>query len=173
VVFAQTRSSTTIVAFPNPSNYGQPVTLTAIVTSGATGKVTFYDGVMILGIATLSGTEASLTTVMLASGNRSLRAYYQGDGTYAGSSSASLAQTVVTGPSLGPNPGVSAPGATAVAIAVGDFNGDGKQDLVMATSPTSTVTVYLGGGNGPFQAGTPYSVGNYYWGTETARSNPL
>jgi hypothetical protein len=60
-----------------------------------------------------------------------------------------------------------------VAIAVGDFNGDGKQDLVMATSPTSTVTVYLGGGNGTFQAGTPYSVGNYYWGTETARSNPL
>jgi hypothetical protein len=50
VALGQTASSTSLMASPSPSNYGQPVTLTATATSGATGKVTFYDGVTILGI---------------------------------------------------------------------------------------------------------------------------
>jgi hypothetical protein len=107
LALAQTPSSTSLVAVPNPSNYGQPVILTATVTPGATGKVTFYDGVTILGVETLSGTQASIKTVMLPSGTRSLKALYQGDGTYAGSNSAVIAQTVVSGASLALKPYVS------------------------------------------------------------------
>ena len=58
--FAQTSSSTTLTSSPNPSNYGQPVTLTATVTAGATGKVSFYDGNNILGVATLSNEAGAL-----------------------------------------------------------------------------------------------------------------
>src|ERR1035438_4957287 len=99
-LFGQTQNSTSLTASPNPSNYGQPVTLTATVTSGATGKVTFYDGVTILGVGTLSGTRASISTVMLPSGKQKLRAYYHGDGAYAPSSSTSIQQTVTAGQSL-------------------------------------------------------------------------
>ena len=60
------------------------------MTAGATGKVTFYDGVTVLGVGTLAGTQASLTTVMLPSGVRRLRAYYQGEGGLAVSSSPAI-----------------------------------------------------------------------------------
>jgi len=55
VVFGQAPSSTTVAASPNPSNYGQRVTMTATVTAGATGKVTFYDGAAIIGTGTVFG----------------------------------------------------------------------------------------------------------------------
>jgi hypothetical protein len=135
--------------------------LTATVTPGATGKVTFYDGVTILGIGTLSGGQASISTVMLPSGNGSLRAYYQGDGTYFGSSSATVPQTVVAETSLGLQPGTTYPRTDyTYAIATGDFNGDGKQDIVMASRVNGTVTVYLGNGDGTFQNGVDYPAEN-------------
>jgi hypothetical protein len=160
VALGQTASSTVLAALPSPSNYGQPVTLTATVTSGATGKVTFYDGVTILGIGTISGTQASITTVMLPSGNRKLRTYYQGDGTYRASSSASVPQSVVAGASMGFQPPAtySMP-AVVGSVAVGDFNGDNRQDLVMASTLGNTITVYLGNGDGTFQTGVDYNVG--------------
>src|SRR5438552_3587583 len=36
-------------------------------------------------------------------------------------------------------------------VAVGDFNGDGKQDLVTADPVDGTLSVFLGNGNGTFQ----------------------
>jgi uncharacterized repeat protein (TIGR01451 family) len=155
VLLGQTPSSTALTASPNPSNYGQSVILTATVTSGATGKVTFYDGVTILGVGTLSSGQASISTVMLASGNRKLRAYYQGDGTYAPSSSTSVPQTVIAGASLGLNPPVNYPATfTAFAFAVGDFNGDNKPDLAVADVSGEIVTVLLGNGDGTFRTGS-------------------
>ena len=101
IAFGLTPSSVTLTATPNPATFGQAVTLNATVPSGATGSVTFYDGTTVLGIGTIAGTQATMTTVMLASGNRLLRAYYGGDATYAASTSAPLPQTVVAGASLG------------------------------------------------------------------------
>src|SRR5216117_1455056 len=44
-------------------------------------------------------------------------------------------------------------------VAVGDFNGDGKPDLVVANNGSATVSVLLGNGDGTFQAATLYGVG--------------
>lgn len=49
--------------------------------------------------------------------------------------------------------------ATAVALAAGDFNGDGKQDLVVGSSYSDGVFVLLGNGDGTFQAPVRYATG--------------
>ena len=46
------------------------------------------------------------------------------------------------------------------AVAVGDFNGDGKLDLAVANAGTSNVTVLLGNGDGTFQAPVDYAAGS-------------
>src|SRR5205814_6898209 len=78
---AQAATSVTLSASPNPAAFGAPVTLTATLTpAGATGRVTFYDGTTVVGIRTIASGAASLTTVLLPAGSRSLKAYYAGDG---------------------------------------------------------------------------------------------
>jgi hypothetical protein len=44
-------------------------------------------------------------------------------------------------------------------VAVGDFNGDGKQDIVTANDGASSVSIRLGDGNGDFSGSTEVSVG--------------
>jgi len=47
-------------------------------------------------------------------------------------------------------------------VAVGDFNGDGKMDLVTANDTTDgTVSILLGNGDGTFQAAVPYGAGMF------------
>jgi hypothetical protein len=53
----------------------------------------------------------------------------------------------------------SAAGRDPSAVAVGDFDGDGKPDLAVTNYATGTVTVLLGNGNGTFQPGVSYPVG--------------
>src|SRR5947208_9455267 len=74
------QASVTLTASPTSSVFGAPVTLTATVPVGATGKVTFYDGVTVLGTSTVSLGAASLSTILLPAGSRKLMAYYGGDG---------------------------------------------------------------------------------------------
>jgi len=45
------------------------------------------------------------------------------------------------------------------AMATGDFNGDGKVDLAVASASLNTVDILLGNGNGTFQTSTSYAVG--------------
>ena len=45
------------------------------------------------------------------------------------------------------------------AVAVGDFNGDGKPDLVVPNVSATTVSILLGNGNGTFQAQSQYQAG--------------
>jgi hypothetical protein len=46
------------------------------------------------------------------------------------------------------------------AVAVGDFNADGKSDVVVSNYNSATVSVLLGNGDGTFQTGVNYAVGS-------------
>jgi hypothetical protein len=70
------------------------VTFTATVTAGATGTVTFKDGGATIGIATVSGNQATFTTSSLALGDHSITAVYSGNGSFSSSTSPVLKQTV-------------------------------------------------------------------------------
>lgn len=93
-------SSTTVASSPNPSTYGQVVTLTAAVTavppaSGTpTGTVTFNQNSTALGSTTLSNGTGSISVTNLAVGTDSLTAVYSGDTNFLGSTSALLHQVV-------------------------------------------------------------------------------
>ena len=143
-------SSVTLSSSANPSVFGHPVTLSAVVTpSTAQGVVTFYDGVTVLGIEPVNSGKATFTTVLLSSGTRSLRAYYDGESNNGASSSAILTQTVNTVAANGFEPAVSyLVGAYSSNVSVGDFNGDGKPDLVIAGQ---SLSILLGNGDGTFQ----------------------
>ena len=147
----QIASTIAVTPSPNPANLGQPVTLTATVTSGATGKVTFYDGTTVLGTSTLSGSQATFTTVLLPAGARSLHAHYFGDSSYAPSNSSIVSETVVAVVSLGLKaPMTFTPVGDPFTTIVADFNGDGKPDLVQRKRRFGWPSIWLGNGDGTF-----------------------
>src|SRR3989449_947962 len=96
-------TSTSLTSTPNPSTTGQAVTLTATVspvppaTGVPTGTVTFRDGATALGTVTLVNGSASLNVTTLAVGSHSLTAAFNGNATFAASTSAVLTQTVNAG----------------------------------------------------------------------------
>src|SRR5215471_12831102 len=54
-----------------------------------------------------------------------------------------------------------AAGTAPFSVAVGDFNGDGVQDLAVANFNSNNVSVLLGNGDGTFQAAVNFGVGNF------------
>ena len=95
---------TGVTSSPNPSTFGDDVTLTAVVTPTAaapgvpTGTVTFTEGGDVLGTATLSSVQgqrqASITLDSLSGGTHAITATYSGDASYGGSASAAYTQVV-------------------------------------------------------------------------------
>src|SRR5215471_4179587 len=66
-----------------------------------------------------------------------------------------------------PPPGVTftqptnfAVGNTPVSVVVGDFNGDGKQDLAVANEGSNNVSILLGTGTGSFATATSFAAGS-------------
>ena len=51
-------------------------------------------------------------------------------------------------------------GTSPQAVAVGDFNGDGKLDVAVVNGNANTVSVLLGNGDGTFQAKTDFATGS-------------
>jgi len=88
-------TTTTLATTPNPSVFGESVTLTATVSpAAATGTVEFFEGATSLGTAPLSGGTASIATSAFAVGSHVMHAVYSGDGTYTTSTSPAHTHTV-------------------------------------------------------------------------------
>ncbi|HMD46413.1 MAG TPA: Ig-like domain repeat protein [Acidimicrobiales bacterium] len=80
---------TTLDASPNPSTFGQPVTLQVAVLSLASGSpggaVDFMIGKKMIGGVHLSHGTATFTTTKIPAGTKTIRAVYKGTATFAGS----------------------------------------------------------------------------------------
>ena len=143
---------TTLSSSSNPSQYGRPVTLKAVVNQ-ATGSVVFFDGGNVLGSSPVVNQSAILSTAAIPAGTQSIYASFSGDADYGPSSSNTVTQVVNAVPATGfQAPAAYATGKSPFAIASGDFNGDGKVDLAIANSGDNTVSILLGtamGRSGP------------------------
>jgi Bacterial Ig-like domain (group 3)/Beta-propeller repeat len=96
---AGTATTTTLSSSLNPSNHGQAVTFTAVVTSsnGAPPNgetVTFMRGKTVLGTGALNAGSASFTISTLPVGTISITAAFSGDSNFAGSTSKPVKQVV-------------------------------------------------------------------------------
>ena len=70
-----------------------------------------------------------------------------------------------------PMPASNGSSATMGTLAAGDFNGDGKPDLVVGSAYGEGVYVLLGNGDGTFQAPVHYTVGGYVTSVAVADFN--
>jgi hypothetical protein len=96
-VSAPAATATALSASVNSSVFGQPVTLTASVTSSAgtpAGVVTFFADGNVLGSATLNGAGPATLTVSLGTGPHSLTASFGATSAFAASTSAATTVTV-------------------------------------------------------------------------------
>jgi hypothetical protein len=98
----------TMSSAPDPSNFGQTVTLTAAVAAGIqvpgqptpTGKITLYDGASLIGSASLIDGAATFMTSTLSAGTHAITAAYSGDSHYNPNTSTPITQTVTSGPAV-------------------------------------------------------------------------
>ena len=144
-----TPTTTTVTSTANPAVYGQPVSLTATVSTSSgtpTGSVTFYAGSTAIGTQSVSTsnstTTASIEISSLRVGSDSITAVYTGDAVFNASTSAVLTQVVNLTPShvsIVPSPTVPGPRSA------GDLHGGGlghvtrcrHADAVTSPSPTT------------------------------------
>ncbi len=154
-------STVALTASPNPSTFGQPLTLTASVApSNATGKVTFYQGAQVLGLAPVTGGVATLVSRQVSAGHTALTARYDGGGGNTQALSAPFVATVNTPPGAGfPQATPYSAGSNPCCVVTADFNADGKLDTAVISGPSQAVYVYLGNGNGTFQGVRPIQPG--------------
>ena len=75
-------------------------------------------------------------------------------------SSAASTSTTTTGDGTFQASQAFTTGAFPYSVGIGDFNGDGKQDLAVADATDDTASVLLSNGNGTFQAQLVFNTGN-------------
>jgi hypothetical protein len=146
-------TTTTLTSSPNPSVYGQAVTLTAVVSSGGgtpPGTVKFLDGSTTLGTATLVNGSASISASSLAAGTHSITAAYQGGAGFAASTSTALTQTVsmattTTTLASSLNPAASGQSVTFTATVTSQFGGASTGSVVFSSGSQTLGTASLSG----------------------------
>jgi hypothetical protein len=98
VVAPAAATTTALASSLNPSIVGQPVTLTATVTSGTpgtpTGSITFKQGPAVIATVPMSGAQATYSPSTLPQGSSGFTAVYSGDAQYITSTSPTLTQQV-------------------------------------------------------------------------------
>jgi hypothetical protein len=155
------QASTSIAAgaTPNPSDFGQPLAITATVTASApgagtpTGSVDFFDTTTAtdLGSVSLAGGSASLTTATLPVGSQTITLSYSGDGNFLASGSTVAVDIVPSIYVLNPTAG-AALGLTGTA-------GISIPGLVQVDS--SSARALAARGNAQVQAGSIQVVGGF------------
>lgn len=94
-------TTTILTSSLNPAQLGVPVTFNAQVTSISgtpTGTVTFFSDSVALGNSLISGGMAQITTSSLGLGNHNIVAVYNGDTTYATSTSNTIVEVITISP---------------------------------------------------------------------------
>ncbi|HEV3198786.1 MAG TPA: Ig-like domain-containing protein, partial [Bryobacteraceae bacterium] len=161
-----TSTNTSLSSSLNPSNVGQPVTLTAtVMPASATGTVTFKDGANTIGMGTLGNGTATFTTSTLSVGSHPLIATYSGDSNNNPSTSPTVTEVVnplppastVTVLVPSPNPAVSGQTVTLTAT-VTPASATGT--VTFKDSATTIGTGTLSGGSATVTTST-LSVGNH------------
>src|SRR5579863_14888 len=120
----QTSTTISMASSANTAILGQRVTLSASINpSQATGEVTFYDETVILGIAPAANGSATLSTILLNPGLRSLRARFESRAGFAATASQAIAVMVNAAPSaaLTKPSSYQTTSTSNASIAVGDF----------------------------------------------------
>jgi hypothetical protein len=84
----------TVVSSGSPSTYGSAVALTATISSGPTGAVTFYDASTAIGTGTINGTTATFKTSSLTAGSHTITANWPGNSSYSAVTSSAITQVV-------------------------------------------------------------------------------
>lgn len=155
-------TTTALTSAPNPSNFGQTVTFTAIVaapqsTTIPTGTVNFMDGATTLGSATLSTSDvAQFSTSSLAAGSHNITAVFGGSTNDNKSTSNTVVQivnvnTAAIDLTASPNPAQVGQAVTLTVSASG----------IMLGATTDTVTFYDGSnsiGSAPLNAAGVASI---------------
>jgi len=104
------------------ATYGSPVTFTATISSGPVGQITFSDGGVSMGSATLSGTTATYTTSGLTTGSHSITAGWAGSASFSAITSNSITQTITAATGYGLlGPGI----ISTIAGTTAGYSGDG------------------------------------------------
>lgn len=151
-------TTTVLVSSPDPSTYGQSVSLTATVTSGLktpVGPVIFYDGTSVLGSATLFHKSATIVVASLVAGSHSLLAVFQGSSKFAPSSSSPVIQTVTvasTATSLTSSANPAAVGQTVIytATVTTQYGGTPTGTITFHDRTVTLATVPLNGNQAVF-----------------------
>jgi hypothetical protein len=156
VVSGDTPDSVVLQASPSSLVIGYSATLTATVSpAAATGTVTFYDGAVEIGSATVAGGTATFVNTFRTAGPQSLTAVYSGDKTYIASTSSPVTLTVG-------NPG---PATTATTLTLSEYSGYAGDSVTLTAnvSPaaaTGQVSFY---DNGSLLESVPVSSGAAAW----------
>src|SRR4029077_9138643 len=124
---APAATATSLAADTNAAVFGQPVTLTATVTSSGgtpTGTVTFRDGSTVLGEVAVDPNGQATLVVPLGVGIHSLTASFAGIAPFTASTSAALSETV-------------SQAATTTALAVDEIAGPSVVFLTATVAPAA------------------------------------
>jgi hypothetical protein len=134
-------------------------------------------GLAVIGTAQLTSAGKASIVVRLGPGSHSLEAVFAGTNTYSGSESAPSGLTVAGELTRGTTltfANSATPTMTGLkpgSVVTGDFNNDGNLDMAVADATNNLVAVFLGKGDGTFQAGVSYAVGQNPVGLEVADLN--
>ncbi len=136
----------TVTSSPNPSTFGESVTITASVPTGATGTIAFTSGALSLGSGTVSSGTVSVTTTLLPAPSDVITATYSGDGTYtsAAGTTTQIVNKVTPASTLVSSPNPSLPGSPVTLTDTVPSNATGT--VTFTTGSTTLGTSPVAGG---------------------------